>query len=242
MSKKIFYSEAVPKILNKKGRLRVAKQIVGVICFHLRETGKLSCLDIGCSSGVITSYLADYFGSITGIDVDLSALAIAKMTFKKRNLKFLEMDAAKLAFKNESFDVVIANQLYEFVKDDEKVFREIYRVLKKGGICFFGARNKYAIIEAQYKIPFLSWIPKIFADFIVRKLGRGKEFVGKYRSHWTLKRLVKNFKVQDYTLKIIRNPSRYSFWSLEKFSFIAKILPIELFYPFIPNYIWILEK
>ena len=237
-----YYSYEVPKILEKKDRVRIGKQIVGVLKAHLGETGKLNCLDIGCSRGVITDKLADRFGRVTGIDVDERALRMAKRDFKKRNLTFIYMDASDLKFRNDSFDVVIANQLYEFVEDDKKVFKEIRRVLRPGGVCFFGARNKYAIMEAQYSLPFLSWLPKKISDLIVKGRGSGSEFIGRYRSYWGLRQLVKDFRVHDYTLKILKNPARFNFTKLNKYKFIFGLLPMPIVYPFIPNYIWILEK
>ena len=63
-------------------------------------------------------------------------------------------NSIKTDFKDEYFDIIIANQIYEFVDSDKELMKELYRLLKTGGVCFFGARNKYAIIEAQYNIPF----------------------------------------------------------------------------------------
>lgn len=52
-------------------------------------------------------------------------------------------DIENLNFADENFDVVITEDVFEHIRDYEKGFREVYRVLKKGGYhiftvpCFF---------------------------------------------------------------------------------------------------------
>jgi SAM-dependent methyltransferase len=119
---------------------------------------------------------------------------------------------------------------------------EIYRLLKPGGVCYFGARNKYAIIEPQYNLPFLSWLPKIIANKLVVLTNRGQEFVGDYRSYYGLRKLVEKFEIHDFTLKILADPGKYNFVKLSKYKKVLKFIPFRFVTPFIPNYIWILEK
>ncbi|MEP6513266.1 MAG: class I SAM-dependent methyltransferase, partial [Parafilimonas sp.] len=42
-------------------------------------------------------------------------------------------DATALPFKNEAFDIVIANHIMEHIPEDLKAMKEICRVLKQGG-------------------------------------------------------------------------------------------------------------
>lgn len=237
-----YYSDNLPVILEQKSRLNIGRQMKAILKDYLIETKKLRCLDLGCSSGVITGYLSHEFKDTIGLDVDKKAIQLASKNNKRKNLKFILGDGGKLPFRDNSFDVVIANQLYEFVEDDKKVFKEIYRVLKKGGVCFFGARNKLAFIEAQYQIPFLSWIPKNLADLVISLLGKGDKFIGKYRTYWGLKKLVSRFKIEDYTLKILTSPEKYNYEKLKKYKLIAKLLPLKKLYSLLPNYIWLLRK
>lgn len=237
-----FYSDEIPKIFDAGSRVRVGRQIVSVLKVHLGSLKKLTCLDIGCSSGIISNLLSKEFLKVTAIDVDRKALILATKKFKSSKIKFMNVDGSETGFRSNSFDVIVANQVYEFVKDDKKLILEIWRLLKPGGICFFGARNKYAIIEAQYNLPFLSWMPKSVANFFVRLFYPGKHFVGNYRSYLGLKDLVKKFKIHDYTTRILLDPVRYHYKKLAKFKWIFRFLPLEYLSPLIPNYIWILEK
>lgn len=46
-------------------------------------------------------------------------------------------DAQQLSFKDESFDLVTSNQVFEHVPDDQSAFRECLRVLRPGGHLVF---------------------------------------------------------------------------------------------------------
>lgn len=225
------YSESVPKILDTKKREAIGKQILQILTIHCGKITYKKILDFGCSSGVITNILAREAKTVIGIDIDKKAILRARKNYKRNNLKFKCTKSIKTNFRSNSFDIIIANQIYEFVEDDDLLMKEIYRLLRLNGICFFGARNKYAIIEAQYNIPFLSWLP-------MNLMG----YVGRYRSFWSLKQLVSNFKIHDYTFKILKDPRKYGFFKLEKYRWLTKILPLSYLIPLTPNYIWILQK
>lgn len=240
---KQYYSEEIRKILNTKERLRIAKQLYIVLQDYLGNTKSLMCLDIGCSSGIISNYMASNFKEIIAIDIDSKALKIAKQNFKRRNLKFLEMSGENIDFKSNTFNVVICNQVYNFVESPKSLFKEIYRILKPSGVCILSARNKYSLIEPQYNLPFLSWLPEGLAEFYIRLFNKGDKYFGKrYMNYFELKSLLKNFCFKDYTLEILRNPDKFHFNKLQKYKSISKIFPINFLIPLIPNYIWILEK
>ncbi len=240
---KQYYSEEIRKILNTKERLRIAKQLYAVLQDYLGSTKNLMCLDVGCSSGVISNYMADNFKELIGIDIDRNALKIAKKDFRRRNLKFLEMSGEDVNFKSNLFDVIICNQVYNFVENPKKLFKEIYRVLKPSGICIMSARNKYSLIEPQYNLPLLSWLSEGLAESYIRFFNRGDKYFGKrYMSYFELKNSLNDFYITDYTLRILRNPDKFHFERLQRYKLISKIFPVGILLPLIPNYIWILEK
>lgn len=237
-----YYSEQVPKILNFKNRGIIGREIISVLEHHLGSLSRLTILDYGCSTGVITHMLSRKAKRVVGLDIDAPAIKYAKKEFENKNTKFFLAKGLKTNFRDASFDVIIANQIYNFVENDTKLMTEIYRLLKPGGVCYFGARNKYAIIEPQYDLPFLSWLPKYIANKLVVLTNKGDQFVGVYRSYFGLKKLVNKFTIYDFTLKILANPRKYGFVKLYKYKKILKLIPFKLIEPFIPNYIWILEK
>jgi|UPI0003B50800 Methylase involved in ubiquinone/menaquinone biosynthesis len=91
-------------------------------------------LDIGCGIGNFADYFQDYFG----IDIIKSALKELKSKHQKNNV--LVSDAENLPFKKESFSFIIAVEVLQYIKDKEKFFDEIFRVMKT---------NSYAVIITQ---------------------------------------------------------------------------------------------
>lgn len=49
----------------------------------------------------------------------------------------LNQDVQKLTFKDNSFDIITSNQVFEHVPDDMKAFNECFRVLSKNGAFIF---------------------------------------------------------------------------------------------------------
>jgi SAM-dependent methyltransferase len=91
-------------------------------------------LDIGCGIGNFADYFQDYFG----IDIIKSALEELKIKHQKNNV--LVSDAENLPFKKESFSFIIAVEVLQYIRDKEKFFDEIFRVMKP---------NSYAVIITQ---------------------------------------------------------------------------------------------
>lgn len=65
---------------------------------------------------------------------DVTTVDISPGFYKNIDKKILYADATKLRFAAESFDIIIANHILEHIPDDISAMKEIYRVLKIGGI------------------------------------------------------------------------------------------------------------
>ncbi len=125
--------------------------------------------------------------------------------------------------------------------------KRIYNLLKPGGVCYFAAGNRYNlnIFEPHYKLPFLSWLPKRNDNYYIKIFKDESIYYETHLSYRKLKILVKDFKIIDDTLKIIKNPNQDSATDMLNkntlkyymVNFIGKIL-----YFLFPTYIWILEK
>ena len=96
-------------------------------------------LDLG-SGGGIDAFLAAKIvgdsGKVYGLDMTDDMLALAEENRKKAgltNVKFIKGYIEDIPLPDESVDVVISNCVVNLSEDKEKVFREIYRVIKKGG-------------------------------------------------------------------------------------------------------------
>ena len=110
--------------------------------FKLKEGDRI--LDLGCGVGrhVITAYTLRNIQSI-GIDLSLEDLKEASKRFKSEfeekgnQVKSFGLAAANgqfLPFANQSFEKVICSEVLEHIPDYLAVLKEIYRVLKPGGL------------------------------------------------------------------------------------------------------------
>ena len=97
-------------------------------------------LDYGCGTGSYSIYLANSGADVTGIDISRVALHVATTNVKQRsfgaNIKFIQMDAEKLGFDDDSFDLVCGGAILHHLAL-EKAIREISRVLRPEGKAVF---------------------------------------------------------------------------------------------------------
>ena len=194
---------------NAQGRTRKFEKIIRVLHDFRPETRSLTCLDIGCSSGIITSLLGEHFQEAIGIDIDEEALEYAQTHSASTNVFFLKADSMALPLPGRSMDVVVCNHIYEHVPEAKRMLDEIFRVLKDDGFCYFSAGNRWMIMEGHYGLPFLSWVPKPVAHQYLKLAKKGDYYYEEHLSLWGLRRLVKSFMIHDYTLPVIRDPEKY---------------------------------
>jgi ubiquinone/menaquinone biosynthesis C-methylase UbiE len=228
-----------------RDRTQKFKKILSVLKDFHPETQSLNCLDIGWSSGIITSLLGNHFRMSIGMDIDREAVQYAKNQSSSPHIHFIIADSMALPFQDNSIDEIVCNHIYEHVPYADQMMEEIYRVLKEDGFCYFSAGNKYAIIEGDYRLPFLSWVPKPIAHLYLRMTGKGSFYYEEHLSLRGLKKLVKRFQIYDYTLPIIRNPEKFfanDLFNPKSFLYRCICLLAPYLYPWIPTYIWILTK
>ena len=109
---------------------------------HANKTDKgIKILDIGCSTGILIEGLFKLTSAeIFGIDVSDNAIKACR---ERGLINTRVMNGEKLDFENSTFDIVIASDCLEHIKDDQKALKEWYRVLKNQGklIIFVPAFN-----------------------------------------------------------------------------------------------------
>lgn len=206
---------------------------------------KMLAVDIGCSRGFFTTGLAPYFAHVMGIDIDTHALKIARKENTHPHIHYVAGDSSNLPLEDNSVDLVVCNHVYEHVPNAEKLFAEIYRVLSADGVCYLGAASRLTVIEPHYHLPFLSWLPKSCAHLYMKSVGKGDAYYENLRTYWGIRRLISNFDVLDYTLKVVAQPDRFNARDLlPKGGLLEKIPRFvwKLFYSFLPSYILILKK
>lgn len=133
-----------------RNKLRIDKFIKLI---NPRESDRI--LEIGCNKGLLTLNIAKYSSKVTGIDINKQQIR------KINNNMFCLMSATELNFPSNHFDKMCAFEVIEHIREIDKVFSEVYRVLKMNGrfiisFPFEFIRGQSAILDACliYKNPF----------------------------------------------------------------------------------------
>jgi SAM-dependent methyltransferase len=85
--------------------------------------------DVGCGTGQNLEMLAA-FGEVTGVDRSAEVLGLAGA----RGFQVLQGDIASLPLASDSADVMVAMDVLEHLDDDGEAARELFRVLRPGGL------------------------------------------------------------------------------------------------------------
>ncbi len=152
-------------------------------------------LDVGCGTGnFLTPVIAQLNskGLAIGMDISIGVMnkAIQQLESAKGKVKFTRGDAESIPFRDESFDVVMANFMLYHVPDIPKAIGEMSRVLRKGGtfLATTGSETSYEEIRQVHKEALANFsdsqltpisIPFGFYRF---NLENGREYIERYFS------------------------------------------------------------
>ncbi|MBQ7767411.1 MAG: class I SAM-dependent methyltransferase [Oscillospiraceae bacterium] len=100
-------------------------------------SGKM--LEVPVGTGVLTmpAYKTLPHADITCLDYSADMMAVAQHRAEKmnlRNVRFQQGDVGALPFEDGSFDLVLSLNGFHAFPDKEAAYREVYRILKPGGI------------------------------------------------------------------------------------------------------------
>ena len=98
-------------------------------------------LDLGCRDGALTATFAAG-NEVVGVDADREALAEATKLGIETHWADLDQP---LEFADGSFDVVVAGELLEHLRDPQGLVGEIRRVLRPGGTFVASVPNAYRL-------------------------------------------------------------------------------------------------
>ncbi len=115
------------------------------------------CVDLGSGRGIDTIKMSEKTGKtghVFGIDISEGMINKAKKNAEKFNLKnatFLHAELESLPIKDESVDLVISNCTINHAQDKQKVWNEVYRILKPAG--YFVVSDIYSSepVPGEYK-------------------------------------------------------------------------------------------
>jgi len=103
----------------------------------LPSRNDLKVVDLGCGTGFFTNILAGRYQQVCGVDLSKNMLTYAKSKSSHHNIEWIEADAYKLPFDDNSVDLVYSNLMIQWCDPLSDLLNEITRVLKPGGLFIF---------------------------------------------------------------------------------------------------------
>lgn len=236
------YAKQYPRIAEADRRKVKGEKIAAILKDVLSGISPEYIVDIGASGCIPVEEVSNSLDPGLAIGVDLDVDILPRPSDR---VSPMLADAMQLPFPDNSLDVVICNHVYEHVGDSEGLMIEMFRVLKPGGVVYFGAMNARWPIEPHYDIPFLHWMPEFLAEKLVRKKGFNHGYLERPLTTAGLRQLVSSFEVIDYTVPVVSNPEGYSATDVVSAGWapagVRKLLA-KLLFGLLPSYIWILKK
>jgi 2-polyprenyl-6-hydroxyphenyl methylase/3-demethylubiquinone-9 3-methyltransferase len=164
------------RALHKLDPVRVA-YIRDEACRHFTLEGKprdrkgeaplrgLTVLDIGCGGGILAESLARLGADVTAIDPSRENIAVARAHAERSGLviDYRSTTAEALAELVPGFDIVLAMEVVEHVRDLRTFLRRAADLVRPGGMLVAATLNRtfksyaFAIVGAEYV---LGWVPR----------------------------------------------------------------------------------
>jgi ubiquinone/menaquinone biosynthesis C-methylase UbiE len=118
---------------------------------NLRTYAPHNILDIGCGDGGRTIRIAKYYNvsmnNVHGLDYNDDLIITCKKVF---NASSIDLETDHIPYKDNTFDLVICNQVLEHLKNYKKTISEAIRVTKNQGYIVFGIPNLAHLINRIY--------------------------------------------------------------------------------------------
>jgi len=112
------------------------REIINKISEFYEFNSNTVCLDIGFGRGGQTYEYSYVFGTVVAIEYSMQACLECKNRFPRSGILWLRADGTSIPAHDESFDIIIASNVFEHIYNPEALFSEIVRITKPGGLIF----------------------------------------------------------------------------------------------------------
>jgi 2-polyprenyl-3-methyl-5-hydroxy-6-metoxy-1,4-benzoquinol methylase len=134
-------------------------------------------LDVGCDKGYGAAYLASKGANVIGVDANVEAIEFAAQYCLGRQLECVCADALSLPFADGFFDVAVAFDIIEHIRDCDRFLLEAKRVLNRSGIFLCSTPN----IESHFSLFMPSdHVREFKADELLKLIGAHFDVVALY--------------------------------------------------------------
>ncbi|HET8625874.1 MAG TPA: class I SAM-dependent methyltransferase [Thermomicrobiales bacterium] len=154
----------------QEGRLRQLRDLCGPL------EGR-PALDVGCGMGGLVVALRRAGARAVGHEPNRAYGEICRLRAARYglDLPFVAAVGEALPFRAGAFDIVTCLDVLEHADDLDATLAEIARVLRPGGHAVVTATNRFAFRDPHYHLRGVNWLPRPWAEALIRRRGRGKD-------------------------------------------------------------------
>lgn len=98
-------------------------------------------LELGCAGGHITTFLAERGNTVVGVEIDPVAAESARQYAEAVHAADLDTTSLGELLGDDSFDVVLAGDVLEHLRDPWRTLRQAVALLRPGGFCIVSLPN-----------------------------------------------------------------------------------------------------
>ncbi len=167
---------------------------------HKRTNGN-SLLDVGCGMGFIIDIAKHYFPVVRGVDVTQVMLDRIDTTHETHDIQVQLAESDHLPFTDNYFDVCTAYAVLHHLDSLEPTFKEIHRILKKGGVFYSDLDPNFYFWEAISSLVPNSEYSEIVKREIDAVLNKDKELEAQFGIDRNIIRLAEHLKHDENGFK-----------------------------------------
>jgi len=117
-------------------------------------------LELGCGSGGSLPWYESYGATVVGVEIEPR---LAKMTNSRikalKNSFCVQADGYHPPFLDRTFDVCVCSHILEHVENPHELIKEIYRILKVGGVALIEFPNRLYPVERHGNLFLMPYLP-----------------------------------------------------------------------------------
>jgi SAM-dependent methyltransferase len=158
---------------------KFAQQILQTISPLLdKPASQLCVLDVGSGYGGTARQLARTCRQVVGIELSAERVADARNLAASAGLSNVQFRCQSVYDLEEidAYDLAVMDNVLEHLPDQRAALAAVSGALRPGGLLYLLVPNKLWPIEVHYRLPFLSYLPRRWANWYLRASGRGTDY------------------------------------------------------------------
>ena len=185
-------------------------RLVCDILATFRPLEGLKILDVGCGKGGTSLALAERGAQIAAIDFNPKRVEKFRqqVTAASVDLSIEVGNAQNLNFPNEAFDCILLQDVLEHLPHPEKAIQEINRVLKRNGLVYLSAPNRWSplnfISDPHWNLPVVSVLPRSAVAYFITNIVHREKFTREdFAALLSIYKIRRLFKDANFTLTFV---------------------------------------